>query len=89
MRWVGFEIVRVTVDAVGRIVIPKPLRVALGLVPDTELEVVTDGTGLRLEPVRPALRAVGERDGLPLLGFVAGASVADDDVRRLRDELHR
>ncbi len=80
---------RVTVDRVGRIVIPKVLRVALGLGPDTELEVVPDGAGLRLEPVRPIERRIVERDGLPLLERAGNESLTDDDVRRLRDDMQR
>ena len=80
---------RVTVDRVGRIVIPKSLRVALGIGPDAELELIPDGAGLRLEPVSPRERAVVERDGLPLLERIGGETITDDDVRRLRDELQR
>lgn len=80
---------RVSVDKVGRVVIPKQLRVALGIDHTTLLEVVPDGDGLRLEPVRGADRPVLEQDGLPLLGPVGGAVLTDDDVRRLRDELQR
>lgn len=80
---------RVTVDRVGRIVIPKPLRVALGIGPDTELELVPDAGGLRLEPVRTRDRPVGLSDGLPLLGMIDGAVLTDQDVRRLRDEIQR
>ena len=81
--------VRVTVDRVGRIVIPKALRLGLGIGPDTELELVPDGGGLRLEPVRAHERPVEESDGLPLLGMVEGNVLTDDDVRRLRDESQR
>lgn len=80
---------RVTVDRLGRLVIPKSLRVSLGIGPDSELELQPDGTGLRLEPVLTATRAVDEADGLPLLGFVGGASLDDDDVKNLRDQLNR
>lgn len=80
---------RVTVDRVGRIVLPKSLRVSLGIGPDTELELIPDGGGLRLEPVRPRLRPVRERDGLPLLGVVEGAVLTDGDVQRLRDDTQR
>lgn len=80
---------RVTVDRVGRIVIPKSLRDALGIGPDTELDVLPDGGGLRLDPVPPTERAVEERDGLPLLGVVPGAVLRDADVARLRDEQQR
>jgi AbrB family looped-hinge helix DNA binding protein len=79
----------VTVDRVGRVVIPKALRVALGITPDTPLELIPDGSGLRLEPVRRRQRAIGISDGLPILGEVAGAVLTDDDVRRLRDEIQR
>lgn len=80
---------RVTIDSVGRVVIPKSLRVALGLGPDTELEMVPDGAGLRLEPVQPRERPVDEREGLPVLRFVDGAVLTDDEVRRVRDDMRR
>lgn len=80
---------RVTVDRAGRIVIPKSLRVALGIGPDTELELMTDGGGLRLDPVRPRRRSVGESDGLPLLGVVEGVVLSDADIQRLRDDTQR
>jgi len=79
----------VTIDPVGRIVIPKSLRAALGLGPNTELELIPDGTGLRLEPVRPRERSIGEHDGLPVLGFVEGAVLTDGEVGRIRDDMYR
>lgn len=81
---------RVTVDQVGRIVIPKQLRVTLGIGPDTELEIVPDGGGLRLEPLQRNERPVSDGDdGLPLLGPVDDAVLTDEDVRRLRDDAQR
>ncbi len=80
---------RVTVDRVGRLVIPKALRIALGITPDTELELIPDGSGLRIEPVRRHQRSIVTRDGLPLLGNVEGATLTDDDIRRLRDDIQR
>jgi AbrB family looped-hinge helix DNA binding protein len=79
----------VSIDRVGRIVIPKALRVALGITADTQLELIPDGSGLRIEPVRRDRRAVEISEGLPILGKVEGAALTDDDVRRLRDELQR
>lgn len=79
----------VTVDRVGRIVIPKPMRTALGIGPDSELELTQDGSGLHLEPVRRHERTIGIEDGLPILGPVQGAMLTDGDVQRMRDELHR
>lgn len=79
----------VSIDRVGRVVIPKALRVALGITPDTELELIPDGSGLRIEPVRRDRRPIHTSDGLPILGKVDGATLTDDDVRRLRDYLQR
>jgi AbrB family looped-hinge helix DNA binding protein len=79
----------VTVDRDGRLVIPKALRVALGITPDTQLELIPDGTGLRIEPVTRQQRSIEISDGLPLLGAVEGAVLTDDDVRRLRDDIQR
>lgn len=81
--------VYVTVDRVGRVVIPKALRVALGITPETPLELIPDGAGLRIEPVRSRQRAIGTSDGLPILGDVDGAVLTDDDVRQLRDDGQR
>ena len=80
---------RVTIDGVGRLVIPKALRVALGITPGTPLELIPDGAGLRIEPVRGERRAIGSSEGFPILGPVDGAALTDDDVRRLRDDLQR
>jgi AbrB family looped-hinge helix DNA binding protein len=78
-----------TIDRVGRVVIPKQIRDALGLWPDTELEITIDGGAVRLEPVRQRERPVDESDGLPLLRRVEHAHLTDADVRRLRDDLQR
>jgi AbrB family looped-hinge helix DNA binding protein len=80
---------RVAIDNVGRIVIPKALRQALGITPDTALELIPDGSGLRLEPIGRDHRAIETSDGLPILGLVEGAALTDDDVRRIRDDLQR
>jgi AbrB family looped-hinge helix DNA binding protein len=79
----------VSIDRVGRVVIPKALRVALGITADTQLELIPDGSGLRIEPVRAHRRSVEISEGLPILGMVEGAALTDDDVRRLRDDFQR
>lgn len=75
------------IDREGRVVIPKALRVALGITPDTQLELIPDGTGLRIEPIQRIRRPVEVSDGLPLLGRVEGAVLTDEHLRRLRDDL--
>lgn len=70
---------------VGRIVIPKPLRDALGLGGAAELEISRDGAGLRLDPVVGPDREVVDVDGLPVLRSIPGHALTDADVARLRD----
>ncbi len=77
---------RITIDRVGRVVIPKTVRDALGLVADAEVDLVVDGVSIRLDPVSPSRRVL-MADGLPILEKVEGFVVTDDHVRRLRDEL--
>lgn len=70
---------RTTIDKAGRVVIPKPLRDAVGMVPG-EVEVTRDGAGVRIEPVSG--RGVTERRGR--LVIEADVTLTDDDVRSLR-----
>jgi AbrB family looped-hinge helix DNA binding protein len=70
---------RTTIDRAGRVVIPKTLRDALGLVPG-EVEVVRDGAAVRIEPV-PGEGAIERRGRLVI---EAGDMFTDDDVRSLR-----
>lgn len=72
---------RSTIDKAGRLVIPKPLRDRLGLRAG-QVEVVADGTGLRVEPL--AEEGLDERDGRLVIP-PGGISLDDDDVRALRD----
>ncbi|MCE9622509.1 MAG: AbrB/MazE/SpoVT family DNA-binding domain-containing protein [Actinomycetia bacterium] len=80
---------RVTMDRVGRIVIPKGLRDQLGLQPDDELDASIDGHAIRLEPRQMGDRLVVEVDGLAVLRAVGGATLTDRMVRDLRDAEQR
>ena len=72
---------RVAIDAVGRIVIPKPMRAALGVNGPAELELTeVDG---RLELTVPYIKAhIEERDGLAVI-------VPDEPVPPLTTEMVR
>lgn len=72
---------KATIDKAGRLVIPKAIRERLGLVAG-EVEVVADGTGLRVEPI--AGSELTERAGRMVIP-AGGTAVSDDDVRTLRD----
>ncbi len=80
-----FPAMKVTMDGVGRIVIPKGLRDQLGLRPDEELDASIDGNAIRLEPRSAGPRVVVKRKGLAVLRSVEGAVLSDRMVRDLRD----
>ena len=57
-----------TIDAVGRIVVPKPLRDALGLTPGSVVDISRYGSGLQLTPGGRTARLVEEDGELVLTG---------------------
>lgn len=71
-----------TVDEVGRIVLPKPLRDRLRLTPGTKVDVSEYGSGLHVAPIGRTAR-LEERDGR--LVAVADTPITDDDVLSLID----
>jgi AbrB family looped-hinge helix DNA binding protein len=75
----------VTIDRVGRVVIPKDIRDRLALGSDAELEVDLEGDSIRLTPVRQRGRQMVVRDGLAVLEPIEGFVITDADVQRWRD----
>lgn len=69
---------RATIDAVGRVVVPKPLRDALGLTPGTTVDISRYGAGLQLVPTGRTARLV-EEDG----ALVATGDATLDDQQLL------
>lgn len=65
-----------TIDSVGRIVVPKPLRDALGLVAGSTVDISRYGAGLQVVPTGRAARLVSESGVL----VVSGDTVIDDVV---------
>ncbi len=61
-------------DSVGRIVIPKALRDALGLTPGSSVDVSLYGTGLQLVPDERTARLIVESGVL----VATGETVLDD-----------
>lgn len=72
---------KATIDAAGRLVIPKPIRDRLGLRPG-EVEVEADGADLRVRA--RADGSLEERDGW-LVVPASGVAITDADVLALRD----
>lgn len=75
---------KVTIDRAGRIVIPKPLRVALRLEPGDELEVNTSGEEITLKPVRVETPLVKEQG---IWVYRTGRQVQRDTLLQLIDQV--
>ena len=73
-------------DSVGRIVIPKPLRDALGLRAGTKVDVSFYGAGIQVIPHGRGARLVEENGRLVAVGE---GRITDEDVFRLIDEGRR
>ncbi len=71
-----------TIDAVGRIVVPKPLRDALGLTPGSKVDISRYGSGLQIVPGGRTARLVEENGVLVATG---DTMIDDDDVFALID----
>ena len=65
-----------TMDSVGRIVVPKPLRDALGLIPGSTVDISRYGAGLQLLATGRTARLVDEGGVL----VATGDTAIDDDI---------
>jgi AbrB family looped-hinge helix DNA binding protein len=72
---------KVTIDRAGRVVVPKPLRDALGLAPHTVLEIEAIDGRLEITPDAPPAEIVTGPNG-PVVA-AAGRAVTDESVRAL------
>ena len=75
-----------TIDGAGRVVVPKPLRDALGLAAGARVDITVYGSGLQLVPAGRTAALV-EEDGRLVADPVT--EVSDDLVFRMIDEGRR
>jgi AbrB family looped-hinge helix DNA binding protein len=71
---------RVTIDRAGRLVVPKPLREALGVTPDTPLEIELVEDHIEISNRGPGAR-VAEGPNGPVLA-ATGITITGEDIRR-------
>jgi AbrB family looped-hinge helix DNA binding protein len=80
---------RVAIDAVGRLVVPKPLRDELGISAATELELVARDGVLELS-VADAAAHVEARGGTPVIALSEPAApLTSEDVRAAIEHVRR
>ena len=80
---------RVAIDAVGRLVVPKPLRDALGIGGPTELEITARDGVIELA-VADIDAHVVERDGTPVIAAANTAgTLTAEQVRAALDRVRR
>lgn len=77
---------RATIDKAGRLVVPKSIRDALGLVAGQELELTARDGRLEAE-APPAAARLEERDGIAVA--VADDEMPDLTVEQVRETLER
>ena len=64
------------IDQAGRIVLPKAIRDALGLLPGTKVDISPYGAGAQIVPAGRTARLVEENGAL----VAAGETPVDDDM---------
>lgn len=79
---------RTTIDAGGRVVIPKAMRDRFRLKAGAEVEVTESASGFVIAPVGAEARLV-ERNGALVAETPEGFVLTNDDVLAIRDALRR
>lgn len=64
------------IDQAGRVVLPKPIRDALGLLPGTKVDISPYGAGVQVVPAGRTARLIEENGVL----VAASETPIDDDV---------
>ena len=83
-------VVKVTIDAAGRLVIPKQVRARLGVEAGSELELDEVGDHVELRPVGREVRIEEATDGRPVAHAEGEVpKLTDEEVRLLVEQQRR
>ena len=80
---------RTTIDAAGRLVVPKPLRAALQIDGSTEVDIVSRDGVLEIRPVAADTRIVRTAQGPVAQPVDELPALTDDDVRSAIESTRR
>lgn len=80
---------RTAIDSAGRVVIPKPLREALGLAAGQPLEITEREGHLELAPSPTPMRLVDEGDGVVAVADAEMPALTAETVRETLERTRR
>lgn len=80
---------RATIDAAGRIVVPKSLREALGLKPGQPLEIRASDGGLAIEIAVTSMRLKRSGKGVVAVPAATLPTLTADEVRATLERVRR
>jgi AbrB family looped-hinge helix DNA binding protein len=80
---------RTTIDTAGRIVVPKPLRQALGLEPGQHLEIHAGDGRLVIEAAAASLRLAKRGKGIVAVPDTEMPTLTADQVRETLERIRR
>jgi AbrB family looped-hinge helix DNA binding protein len=80
---------RTAIDSAGRVVIPKPLRDALGLTAGQPLEITERDGRLEIAPAPTPMRLVDEGDGVVAVPDTEVPVLTADLVRETLERIRR
>ncbi len=80
---------RSTIDAAGRVVIPKALRDAAGIAAGAELEIEVRDGRIEIEPVATPMRVVARRGGAVIRADGEMPALTAETVRAILESTRR
>lgn len=80
---------KTTIDAAGRIVIPKDIRHQIGLEKGTEIEIRVRNGVIEIEPLYGGVKLVWQGRWLVAVSEVVGEPLTSEMVEQIRQDIYR